>query len=116
VGQRNTRETNIATTVLLVGGPQKLVESVRHAARCVPTAELLCCELGDAPTRVAQLWPFALVMSDDLYNFDAPEFEPLARDVQARLITVTIGATGSPSAEEELGEQILEAFRWRMSK
>jgi hypothetical protein len=116
VSRRNTRETSTATTVLLIGGPQTLVQSVRHAARRVPTAELVCCELGDAPTRVAQLWPFAIVMSDDLYAFDAPEFDALARDVQARLIAVTIGATGSVPAEEELGEQILEAFRWRVSE
>jgi hypothetical protein len=116
VGQRNTRETSIATTVLLVGGPQTLVESVKHAARCVPTAELVCCELGDAATRVAQLWPFAIVMSDDLYTFDAPEFEALARDVQARLITVTIDGAVSMPAQQELGEKILEAFRWRMSE
>jgi hypothetical protein len=102
--------------VLLVGGTQTLVDSVRHAARRVPIAELVCCELGDAPTRVAELWPFAIVMSDDLYAFDAPEFDALARDVKARLITVTIGTASSMAGEEELGEKILEAFRWRMSE
>jgi hypothetical protein len=115
VAQRNTLETNPATTVLVVGGPQALIESVRHASRCVPTAELVSCELRDAPTRVAELWPFVIVMSDDLYTFDAAEFDALARDVKARLITVTVGAAGSLPTEEELQEKILEAFRWRMS-
>jgi len=116
VAERNTRETTIATTVLLIGGPQTLVDSVQRAVLRVPVAQLVCCELCDAPTRVAELWPFAIVMSDDLYFFDGAEFEALARDVTARLITVTTGATASMPAEEELGEKILEAFRWRMSE
>jgi hypothetical protein len=115
LGQRNTLETNPATTVLVVGGPQALIDDVRHAARCVPTAELVSCELRDAPTRVAELWPFVIVMSDDLYTFDAAEFDALARDVKARLITVTINAAGLTPTEVELGEKILEAFRRRMS-
>jgi hypothetical protein len=116
VGQRNTLETNPATTVLVVGGPQALIDNVRHASRCVPTAELVSCELRDAPTRVAELWPFVIVMSDDLYTFDAAEFDALARDVKARLITVTFGASAPIPTTEELAEKILEAFRWRMSE
>jgi hypothetical protein len=115
VNQRNTLETNPATTVLVVGGPQALIESARRAARAVPTAEVVSCELRDAPTRVAELWPFVIVMSDDLYTFDAAEFDALARDVRARLITVTIGAAEDAPIERDLGAKMLEAYRWRMA-
>jgi len=115
VGQRNTLETNPATTVLVVGGPHALLESTRRAARSVPTAEVVFCELRDAPTRVAEMWPFAIVMSEDLYSFDSAEFDALARDVKARLITVLIGPTSATPTEPELGDKLLEAFRRRMS-
>jgi hypothetical protein len=111
VAQRNTLEANPATTVLMVGGPQALIECTQRAARSVPTAQVVTCELRDAPTRVAELWPFAIVMSDDLYAFDAAEFDALARDVRARLITV--GST--PPDVADLGKKILEAFRRRMA-
>jgi hypothetical protein len=115
VSQRNTLETSPATTVLVVGGPPALVESARRAARSVPTAEVVACDLREAPTRVAELWPFVIIMSDDLYTFDSAEFDALARDVRARLITVAIGASGELPAETDIGDKILEAFRWRMS-
>jgi hypothetical protein len=114
VGQRNTLETNPANTVLVVGGPQALIESAKVAAKAVPVAEVVTCELRDAPTRVAELWPFAIVMSEDLYTFDAAEFDALARDVKARLITVIVGASLTPS-EKDLREKILEAYRRRMA-
>jgi hypothetical protein len=112
---RNTLETNPATTVLVVGGPQALIECTQHAARSVPMAQVVTCELRDAPTRVAELWPFAIVMSDDLYSFDSTEFDALARDVRARLITVTVESATSIPRAKELGPLILEAFRRRMA-
>ncbi len=114
MAQRNTLETNPASTVLVVGGPQTLIELARAASRVVPVAEIVSCELRDAPTKVAELWPFAIVMSEDLYTFDAAEFDALARDVKARLITVSAGAEAS-SAQQELKQKILEAHQRRMA-
>ena len=111
--QRNTLETNPATTVLVVGGPQLLVECARMASSSVPTAEVVACELRDAPTRVAELWPFAIVMSEDLYAFDAAEFDALARDVKARLITLTIDTDTAGARQQELRTKLAEAFRRR---
>jgi hypothetical protein len=112
---RNTLETAPATTVLVVGGPQALIECTQAAARSVPPAEVVSCELRDAPTRVAELWPFAIVMSEDLYAFDSAEFDALARDVRARLITVTVDSPTSIVQAEDLGDKILEAFRRRIA-
>jgi hypothetical protein len=111
VWQRNTLETNPTTTVLVVGGPPLLVECVERSSRSVPRAEVITCELRDAATRVAELWPFVIIMSEDLYAFDWAEFDALARDVRSRLIVVP---TATIPKEAELGPKILEAFRWRM--
>ena len=113
--QRNTLETNPQTTVLVVGGPQALIECARNASHAIPGAEVVNCELRDAPTRVAELWPFAIVMSDDLYSFDSAEFDALARDVRARLITVKVESPTSIPKAAELADKILEAFRRRMA-
>jgi hypothetical protein len=111
VWQRNTLETNPTTTVLVIGGPPLLTECVERSSRTVPRAEVITCELRDAANRVAELWPFAIIMSDDLYAFDSAEFDALARDVRSRLIVVPAATTPK---EAELGPRILEAFRWRM--
>jgi hypothetical protein len=115
VVQRNTLETNPQNTVLVVGGPQALIECALDASRSIPGAEVVHCELRDAPTRVAELWPFAIVMSEDLYGFDAAEFDALARDVRARLITVAVESATSIPEAATLGEKIVEAYQWRMA-
>lgn len=109
--QRNTLETNPTTTILVVGASPALVECVERASRVVPRVQLVTCEVREAATRVAELWPFAIIMSEDLYAFDAAEFDALARDVRSRLIVVSASAT---PREAELSPKILEAFRWRM--
>lgn len=111
MSQRNTLETNPANTVLLVGGNPELLATAQRAARSVPTANVVYCDLREAPTRVAELWPFAIIMSDDLYAFDSAEFDALARDVKARLILVSLDAG---VVEADLGQKLLEAFRRRM--
>lgn len=115
VTERNTLETAPATTVLVVGGPNVLIEQTKQAAESVPVASVVSCELRDAPTRVAELWPFAIVMSEDLYAFDAAEFDALARDVNARLITVGVLSATMLRSDTNLGAKILEAFRRRLA-
>jgi hypothetical protein len=78
-------------------------------------ANVAFCELRDAPTRVAELWPFAIIMSEDLYAFDAAEFDALARDVSARLITVQVLSPTQIRDEAEIGPKILEAFKRRLA-
>jgi hypothetical protein len=78
-------------------------------------ASVVSCELREAPTRVAELWPFAIVMSEDLYAFDSAEFDALARDVSARLITVAVQSSTSIVNDAELGPKLLEAFRRRLA-
>ena len=109
--QRNTLESNPTTTVLVIGGAPPLLECAERSARAVPRAQVLRCELREAATRVAELWPFAIIISDDLYDFDSAEFDALARDVRSKLIVVSGHRL---PRESELSAKILEAFRMRM--
>lgn len=112
--QRPTLETTPTTSILLVGPTPELLEATERAAQAVPGAEIVTCELKEAATRAAELWPFAIVMTDDLYSFDSAEFDALARDVQARLITVA-DATSASRIERKLRPQLVEAHRRRQT-
>jgi hypothetical protein len=57
----------------------------------VPSIQLT--ELKDAATAVAKWRPMALLVERELFDFDAKEFEALARDVGAEVIVVDT-ATG----------------------
>jgi len=113
VGTRDTLETNPLTTVLVVGGPDALIDSARRASRLVPAAEVESCELRDAATKAAQLWPFAILISEDLYAFDAAEFDALARDVNSHVIPVRLTAAGRLAKENDLQAKLLAAYRKR---
>jgi len=96
---RDTLETDIQSVVVVVGGPPELVDAVQAACEPIPGAKIELASLRDAATKVAALWPFAIVMSDDVYGFDSEEFEALAKDVAARLITLN---TDNPAQDKLL--------------
>ena len=112
MGERTTLETDAGTSILLVGPSPELVEAAQRAAYNVPASDVVRCEVKESATRIAELRPFAIVMSHDLYEFDAAEFDALARDVRGRLITVDPGATVE-RLERRLRPQLLEAYRRR---
>src|SRR5687767_2763011 len=74
--------------VVVVGGPRELIDATRRAAGVAAAARIETAELSNAATVVATCRPFAIVMSQDVYGFDATEFEALARDVGATLIKI----------------------------
>lgn len=110
VVQRSTLETTPTTTILLVSPTPELLEATHRAAQAIPQADIVSCELKEAATRVAELWPFAIVMTEDLYAFDSAEFDALARDVRAKLITVGEAASTN-RIERKLRPQLMEAYR-----
>lgn len=99
MNSRDTLETDIQSVVVVVGGPPSLVDAVQAACEPIPGAKIQLASLRDAATKVAALWPFAIVMSEDMYGFDSAEFEALAKDVAARLITLN---TDDPSPDKLL--------------
>ena len=75
--------------VLVVGGPDELVEAARRTAqRESPTITVERCGAPDAASVASGLRPFALVLSQDIYGFDPDEIAALARDVQADLVVL----------------------------
>lgn len=97
--------------VVVVGGPAELVEATRRAAGIVAAARVETAELNTAATQVATHRPFAVVMSEDVFAFDASEFQALARDVKASLILVDTGNPERSKLERTLMPQLGAALR-----
>jgi hypothetical protein len=101
-----TRVSDITNTVLLVGGSDRLAVWCDDAAAAASGAMIERCDMKTAATAATQIRPFAIVIPEDLYEFDTTELDALARDVQASLVVV------SESIErEELMALLLEASR-----
>jgi hypothetical protein len=54
-----------------------------------------------------------MVVTENVYEFDPLEFEALARDVGAELLTVSAGSVSVARLERELLLPLKEAFRER---
>ena len=99
--------------VVVVGGPRELVEAARQAAGIAAAAKIETAELSNAATVVATYRPFAIVMSEDVYAFDAVEFDALARDVNATLLKIDTQSTDPSKFERILMPKIGRAHRQR---
>src|ERR1700759_1176850 len=107
---RPTLEHMPVLNVVVIGGPDQLVEAARRAASLVTNASLVTAEVASAATSVARARPFAVVMSDELYGFDSREFDALARDVQARLIVLPTDGLSSRVLQQRLTPPMMGAF------
>jgi hypothetical protein len=101
------------STVVVVGGPKSLIEATRQAAGIAAAAKVETAELANAATVVANARPFAIVMSEDVYAFDAAEFDALARDVNATLVKVAMSDLDPAKLERTLTPKIGRAHRRR---
>jgi len=102
-----------SSVVVVVGGPADLIAAVRQAAGVAAAARVETAELANAATVVATHRPFAVVMSEDMYSFDAAEFEALARDVNATLIRVETDNATRAKLERTLMPRLGQAHRRR---
>jgi hypothetical protein len=102
-----------AIAVVVIGGPDGLIEAVRRSIGKVAVARIVPTDVAGAATQVASARPFAIVISEEIYGFDSDEFDALARDVQAALITVQTEGVTARSLHEKLDPRILEAYRKR---
>lgn len=107
--ERDTVETHLATVVVVVGGPDKLVEAAKLAMERIAGARVETCEILNAATTVAERWPFAIVMTEDIYGFDPDEFEALARDVAAHLFRIDVAGHTVQTLEAHLRPLLLQA-------
>ena len=94
-------------------------------------APMVCCPLMSSPTTIPKAMavvvvvggpadliaathrPFAIVMSEDFYRFDAAEFDALARDVGATLIRVDMANATQAKLERTLMPKLGQAHRKR---
>jgi hypothetical protein len=97
--------------VVVIGGPDELVEASRRSASLVTNATLVTSDVATAATNVARARPFAVVISDELYGFDSREFDALARDVQARLIVLPTDGATARTLQQRLTPLMMDAFR-----
>jgi hypothetical protein len=99
--------------VVVVGGPRELIDATRQAAGIAAAAKVESAELSNAATVVATFRPFAIVMSEDVYAFDAAEFDALARDVNATLLKIDIQGMDATKLERVLMPKLGRAHRQR---
>jgi hypothetical protein len=99
------------SVVVVVGGPRELIEATRQAAGVAASARVETAELGTAATVVATHRPFAIVISEDVYTFDAAEFDALARDVNASLLKIKVDGADRDKLERTLMPRIGRAHR-----
>lgn len=102
-----TKKIPDAFSVLVVACPSAVVNACQNAVLSVGAkvhnAELV----SDAATLAARFRPLVLVMPLAIYEFDSKEFDNLARDVGAVVLTLPDqGLTKS-----ELKKQLLSAMR-----
>jgi hypothetical protein len=100
-----------SSVVVVVGGPADLVAAVRQAAGVAAAARVETADLSNAATVAATHRPFAIVMSEDMYSFDAAEFDALARDVNATLIRIETDSATRAKLERMLMPRLGQAHR-----
>jgi hypothetical protein len=99
-------------TVVVAGGPDELVEAVRRvAASESPSIVVEACGAVSVNTTASSLRPFALVVNQDVFSFDAEEFSALARDVQAELIVLKVSSASGGFLDQALRPSLRTAFR-----
>lgn len=109
--RRPTLEHTPSISLVVVGGPDALIEAVKHVTLTTTNARVVQSDLASAATKVARARPFALVVSDEIYAFDSAEFDALARDVQAELIALPTDGVPAKLLQERLTPLVLDAFR-----
>ncbi|HKU41790.1 MAG TPA: hypothetical protein VJR89_26720 [Polyangiales bacterium] len=114
--RRPTMEHTPAISVVVIGGPDALVEAVRRSIGRLAVARVVGTDVAGAATQVASTRPFALVISEEIYGFDSAEFDALARDVQASVITVPTDGVPARQLQERLDPRILDAYRTRFGE
>jgi hypothetical protein len=109
--RRPTLEQGPSLTVVVVGGPEALIDATKHAALTATAARVVACDMKSAATRIAEVRPFAIVVSESVYGFDATEFDALARDVGARVIAIDPEGLSAAELRSRLLSPLAEALR-----
>lgn len=72
----------------MIGGTGRLQQLANQAAASASGARVIRAEMADAATVCAELRPYAILVTKDVYEFGGSEFDALARDIDAGLVVV----------------------------
>jgi len=97
-------------SVVVVGGGLGLLGAVRQTVETLTVANIATADVAGSANLVTELRPFAVVVSEDIYDFDSAEFDALARDVRTTLIVVRTGGISEVALKSALLPRITEAF------
>ncbi len=109
--RRPTLEHSPVIALVVIGGPDALVEAVKHVTVTATNGRVVTSDIAGAATKVARTRPFAIVLSEEIYAFDAAEFDALARDVRAELIAIPTDDVPVKLLQERLLPLVVDAFR-----
>ena len=99
--------------VLAVAATDNVVQACRKAVLTFTLAEIVRAQVHDAATKAAKWRPFAFVIPEDTYQFDPQEFDELARDVGALVVTIYSADAPVDELAEDLREALKQAFENR---
>ncbi|HEX4352564.1 MAG TPA: hypothetical protein VHZ95_06615 [Polyangiales bacterium] len=109
--RRPTLEHSPVIAVVVIGGPDALIDATQRAVTLATNARVVTTDIAGAATHVARERPFAIVVSEEIYAFDASEFDALARDVRSVLIALPTDGVPMKLLQERLTPLVLDAFR-----
>ena len=102
-----------APAIVVVGGTEALVEACHEVVlRGVP-ARIEPCDIASVATVVARWKPYAIVVPESLLEFDAREFEALARDVRAQIVRAPEDDRVRSRLADTLFPHLMRAFETR---
>ncbi len=108
-----TTPHRVVPCVLAVGADAELEPTLRQCAALAAGARLESCDMGSVTTRAAEWRPFAIVVPQELLEFDPAEFLALARTVKAELIPLAAEQARSPSFKQDLTASLRAAYQHR---
>ena len=97
-----TTPQRVVSCVLLVGIGSELEAFCRQCAAVAVGARLEVCDVASATTKSAEWRPIAIVVPQEILEFDPDEFEALARTVNATLVSLDTHQKSSPALKGEL--------------
>lgn len=110
-----TVRQQVDLVVLVVGGPDPLVHAAYRLAPEATGARVETAAIDEAATFAAEHRPFAIVLSEDLYELDPPEFTALGRDVGATVIPLATDGLSPARIGDAMGPKLLKALEARFT-
>jgi hypothetical protein len=103
-----TKAVNTPRSVVLVSSAEALAARCREICLRARVILIVESDLAALTNTAVERKPLAILFPDDIYAFDSAEFDALARDIQASVVTLEPNITDEV-VEARLAEAILRA-------